>query len=41
MAVCMKATYIDPETKFRKSINSITLDLIANNLSGETNPGSF
>eukprot|EP00105_Crassostrea_gigas_P025893 XP_011446631.2 PREDICTED: uncharacterized protein LOC105341690 [Crassostrea gigas] len=40
MAACMRATYGVTETKFRKSRKSISLDSIAKNLSGETNPGS-
>lgn len=40
MAACMRATYGVSETKFRKSRKSISLDSIAKNLSGETNPGS-
>jgi hypothetical protein len=40
MAACMRATYGVSETKFRKSRKSMSLDSIAKNLSGETNPGS-
>ncbi len=40
MAACMRATYGVSETKFRKSRKSMSLDTIAKNLSGETNPGS-
>uniref|UniRef100_A0A8W8LRS6 Uncharacterized protein n=1 Tax=Magallana gigas TaxID=29159 RepID=A0A8W8LRS6_MAGGI len=40
MAACMRATYGISETKFRKSRKSLSLDSIAKNLSGETNPGS-
>lgn len=40
MAACLHKTYGVPEKAFSKSRNSLELDKVAKNLSGDKNPGS-